>query len=75
MKQVTIHEAKTHLSRLIQEALEGEKIVIAKRDRPLVTIEPYHEVQKRRIGAVQHLVEYISDDFDQPLEDFQEFPK
>jgi len=75
MKQVTIHEAKTHLSRLIQEVLEGEKIVIAKRDRPLVTIEPYHEVQKRRIGAARHLVEYISDDFDEPLEDFEEYSK
>ena len=30
MRQVTIHEAKTHLSRLIEEALQGEEIIIAK---------------------------------------------
>lgn len=39
MTQVNIHEAKTHLSRLIEKALRGEKVVIAKRDKPLVRLE------------------------------------
>ena len=38
MTQVTIHEAKTHLSRLIQKVLQGEEVVIAKRDQPLVRL-------------------------------------
>jgi prevent-host-death family protein len=75
VKRVTIHEAKTHLSRLIQEVLEGETIVIAKRDKPLVTIEPYRETQERRIGAAPDLVEQIADDFDKPLEDFEDYSR
>ena len=73
MKMVTIHEAKTNLSRLIREALDGEKIVIAKRDTPLVTIEPYIEKSKREIGTASELVEYVSDDFDAPLSDFDDY--
>jgi prevent-host-death family protein len=38
MKTVNIHEAKTHLSRLIQDAVAGEEIVIAKAGTPLVKI-------------------------------------
>ncbi len=43
MSVVTIHQAKTHLSRLIQRALEGEDIVIAKRDEPLVRLQVIRE--------------------------------
>ena len=38
MKIVNIHEAKTHLSRLIDSAVEGESFVIAKAGRPLVKV-------------------------------------
>lgn len=38
MKTVTIHEAKTHLSRLIAEVENGEEIVIARRDQPVVRL-------------------------------------
>lgn len=38
MKIVNIHEAKTHLSRLIEGALEGEPFIIAKAGRPLVKV-------------------------------------
>jgi prevent-host-death family protein len=34
--QATIHQAKTHLSKLIRKALAGEEVVIAKRDKPVV---------------------------------------
>jgi prevent-host-death family protein len=39
-KTVTVHEAKTHLSRLIAEALAGKEIVIARRDQPAVKLVP-----------------------------------
>ncbi len=39
MRQVTIHEAKTHLSKLIREALAGEEIIIAKNRTPLVRLD------------------------------------
>jgi len=38
MHQVNIHEAKTHLSRLIDEAVQGEPFIIAKAGKPLVKV-------------------------------------
>ncbi|UEM07079.1 type II toxin-antitoxin system prevent-host-death family antitoxin (plasmid) [Skermanella rosea] len=40
MKQVTIHAAKTNLSKLIEAALSGEEIVIAKGSKPVVRLVP-----------------------------------
>jgi prevent-host-death family protein len=37
--QATIHEAKTHLSKLIRKALDGEEVIIANRDKPLVRLQ------------------------------------
>ncbi len=74
MKQVTIHEAKTHLSRLIQQALEGEDIVIAKGQKPLVRLEVLSQVQEqRRLGGARGIVTSMTDDFDDPLEDMQDY--
>ena len=76
MHQVTIHEAKTHLSRLIKEALQGEEIVIAKGKDPLVKLTPVKKPSQRRtIGGNEEFVQYISEDFDESLEDFQEYMK
>jgi prevent-host-death family protein len=71
---VTIHEAKTHLSRLIKEALEGEEVVIAKGQNPLVVLTPILKpTQSRKIGELPNLVEFISEDFDETLDDFKEY--
>ena len=40
MKTINIHEAKTHLSRLVERAAEGEGFIIAKAGRPLVKVLP-----------------------------------
>jgi prevent-host-death family protein len=54
MKQVTIHAAKTHLSRLIEEACAGEEIVIARRDQPVVRLVAIRvAAPKRRFGAMR----------------------
>ena len=45
MKKVTIHAAKTQLSRLIEAALAGEDVVIAKGDRPVVRLVPIPQGQ------------------------------
>lgn len=52
MKQVNIHDAKTQLSRLIAEAVEGRPFVIAKAGRPLVEVRalPAPAGPERRIG-------------------------
>jgi antitoxin (DNA-binding transcriptional repressor) of toxin-antitoxin stability system len=72
--QVSIHEAKTHLSRLIQRALAGEDIVIARGKEPLVRLTIVPEAQpQRRIGGAASAVVHIDEDFDAPLPDFAEY--
>jgi antitoxin (DNA-binding transcriptional repressor) of toxin-antitoxin stability system len=74
MTQVTIHEAKTHLSQLIQRALGDEEIVIAKGKKPLVKLTVLPEARRqRRLGGAPDLVKYIADDFDEPLDVFAEY--
>jgi len=46
MHQVNIHEAKTHLSKLIQEAINGEEVTIAKSNKPMVKLVPLHQEKK-----------------------------
>ena len=70
MKVVNIHEAKTHLSRLIQEALDGEDIVIARGNQPVVRLALVETARsERRLGWAKGQVT-IADDFDAPLDDF-----
>jgi prevent-host-death family protein len=53
MKTVNIHEAKTHLSRLVEEAASGEEIVIAKAGKPLVKLVPLSATAgPRRLGLL-----------------------
>ena len=74
MTQATIHQAKTHLSKLIRKALDGEEVIIAKRDKPLVRLEAVHSKKsKRMLGSGKGLVTYIAPDFDESLEDFAEY--
>ena len=74
MTQVSIHEAKTHLSKLIRMALAGEEVIIAKGKKPLVKLVVIPELRKqRRIGGAKGVIKYIAEDFDAPLEDFQEY--
>jgi antitoxin (DNA-binding transcriptional repressor) of toxin-antitoxin stability system len=72
--QVNIHEAKTQLSKLIQAALNGKNVIIAKGNKPVVRLEALPEEQSaRRIGAAKGMLLSISDDFDEPLDDFMEY--
>ena len=51
--RVTIHEAKTHLSKLISAVERGEEVVIARRDKPVARLVKEEPV--RRLGALAHL--------------------
>ncbi|MCP4755003.1 MAG: type II toxin-antitoxin system Phd/YefM family antitoxin [Proteobacteria bacterium] len=76
MHQVNIHEAKTQLSKLIQEAIEGQEVIIARGNKPVVRLEVLPEARlKRRIGGAKNLIIDMSDDFNEPLEDFEEYVK
>jgi len=76
MTQVNIHVAKAHLSDLIQKALLGEEIIIARDNKPMVKLVPFLPTEKkqRRIGLAKNLV-FMTPDFDEPLEDFQDYEK
>lgn len=71
MKQVTVHEAKTHLSRLLDLVMAGEEVVIAKRTRPVARLTAIRETPtRRRVGALEGLVHRMDDSFNDPLEDW-----
>jgi len=63
-KQVNLYEAKTHLSRLVDEAAKGNEIVIAKNDKPvarIVALAGPKRLKKRRLGASNHrFIEVVS---------------
>lgn len=65
METVNIHHAKTHLSQLIQRALAGEEIVIAKAGEPLVRLQVLKEERpaQRTLGDMRGQI-WIADDFD-----------
>lgn len=51
MKQVNIHEAKTQLSRLLEEVERGERVAIARAGEPVAVLVPYKAaVRRRRLG-------------------------
>jgi prevent-host-death family protein len=71
MQTVNIHAAKTHLSRLIDQAAGGEEIVIARAGRPVAKLVPLTEAPqkpKRVLGLMAGRIR-LSEDFDAPLPD------
>jgi len=67
MTQVGIHEAKTHLSRLLRRVAAGEVIVIAKGGVPLARLVPIHSRTRRVLGGDRGGVR-LEDDFDAPMD-------
>ncbi len=68
--EVNIHEAKTHLSRLLQRVAAGEEVTIARSGVPvarLVAVEP-EKMTSRPLGMDRGKI-WIADDFDAPLPD------
>ncbi|MEX2598287.1 MAG: type II toxin-antitoxin system Phd/YefM family antitoxin [Dehalococcoidia bacterium] len=65
--ELNIHEAKTHLSKLLQQVSEGQEIVIAKAGRPIARLVPFSSRSGQRLpgGAEGQVV--IAPDFDAPL--------
>jgi len=70
MHQVNIHEAKTHLSKLIQEAVAGEDVIIAKGNKPVVRLVALpNQKPQRQLGTAKGKI-VMADDFDELLDDF-----
>jgi prevent-host-death family protein len=64
--QVNMHEAKTHLSRLVERAAGGEEVVIARAGKPVAKLVRYEEGRKpRRLGTLQGTI-WMAPDWDSP---------
>lgn len=67
MTSVSVHEAKTHLSRLIDKVLSGEEVVITRRNRVVARIVPPEEPKKKPLlGALKGKIKF-DDSFFDPL--------
>jgi len=75
--EVNVHEAKTQLSRLLEQAMAGEEVVIMKSGRRLVRLTPVESAPVRRKLGTAKGDFVVPDDFDAPLADevLEEFEK
>lgn len=73
MTAINLAEASVKLPLLIQQALAGEEVVIQDEDKPLVRLLPVESTQARpRFGSAKGQI-ILGEDFDSPLEDFQDY--
>jgi prevent-host-death family protein len=69
-RQVNVHEAKTHLSRLLEQVVQGDEVVIARDNVPLVKLVLVDSAKGvRKLGTAKGMIE-LGADFDAPLDDF-----
>jgi len=73
---VTIQEAQTRLTELIRRLGPGDELVITDDDRPVARLAPIARAEPgpRRLGSMRGSVLHMAPDFDEPLDDFREFP-
>ena len=71
-KPVNIHEAKTHLSRLVERVEAGEEITIARAGRPVAMLVPVRRLRTPRRPGIWKGRVVIGPDFDDPLPEFDE---
>jgi prevent-host-death family protein len=69
MTVVNTHEAKTNLSRLLDDVAKGEEIIIARANRPVARLVPYSEAAPRRRPGLLKGKMRVADDFDAPFPD------
>ena len=67
---VNVHEAKTHLSRLLAAVERGERVVIARAGKPVATLEPVPHERPPRVPGRDKGKVIIHSNFDDPLPDF-----
>jgi prevent-host-death family protein len=73
MRRYNIAEAKARFSELVDRAMAGEEVVIARANRPLLMLVPYQGSRRLlKPGSAKGQI-WMADDFDAPLEDFKEY--
>ncbi len=71
--QVSATEAAARLQELVDAAVDGEEVIICIDDRPAIKLVPIESIKPRpKFGSARGLV-WMSDDFDEPLEEFREY--
>jgi prevent-host-death family protein len=68
MSTVSVHEAKTHLSRLLQQVEAGEEVVITRAGEPVACLVAVGPKRQREAGRLRHAID-IGEDFEAPLPD------
>ena len=71
MRTVNIHEAKPHLSRLLEAVERGEEVVIARAGHPIATLTAYKPPHRKIAppGGMEGQGFWMSDDFDDPIDE------
>lgn len=72
MAKFNIAEAKAHFSELVQKAMMGEEVIIAKDNKPVLKLVPLGLAKERAPGSAKGKV-WISEDFDKTPEDFKDY--
>ncbi len=67
MHQVSVHEAKTHLSRLLRQAVAGEEVVITRSGQPVARLVPIEG--SRPVFGIDEGRFVVPDDLDAPLDE------
>ncbi|MFQ5486286.1 MAG: type II toxin-antitoxin system Phd/YefM family antitoxin [Desulfobacterales bacterium] len=67
MQSINVHEAKTHLSRLLARVSTGEEIVISKAGKPIARLIPWSDPVSNRKSGLDRGKFTVPDDFDAPL--------
>jgi len=66
-KTINIHEAKTHLSKLLRQVLSGEEIIITKAGEPIARLIPFAEKPAKRVPGTVTGQLWVAPDFTAPL--------
>ncbi len=72
VKPVNIHEAKTHLSRLVERVEAGEEITLARAGRPVARLVPYRARREPRRPGMWKGQVVIGPNFDEPLKELEQ---
>lgn len=72
-QEIGAFEAKTHLSRLLDDVEKGACIVITRHGKPVAELRPATSTVKATFGCAKGKKFYMSPDFDAPLDDFKEY--
>ncbi len=73
MTTVNVHEAKTHLSKLVARVEAGERIVIARAGKPVADLVPHAERPKRRPLGIDKGLVLVGPDWDDPIPEFEKY--